>query len=76
MAQLGTSISTQVDVDWSAIGLRATRATLDSTWSILASRIVEPRLDSVDVELIWLQLVAGVRQREDSPVAQVEFVAD
>jgi zinc protease len=76
MAQLGTSISTQVDVDWSAIGLRATRATLDSTWSILASRIVEPRLDSAEVELIRRQLVAGVRQREDSPDAQVEFVAD
>ncbi|MGH8518922.1 MAG: M16 family metallopeptidase, partial [Panacagrimonas sp.] len=76
MAQLGTTISTQVGVDWSAIGLRATRATLDSTWSILASRITEPRFDSAEVGLIKRQLIAGVRQREDSPDAQVEFVAD
>jgi zinc protease len=76
MAQLGTGITTQVGVDWSTIGLRATRATLDSTWSILASRITEPRLDSTEVELIRRQLVAGVRQRDDSPDALVEFVAD
>lgn len=76
MAQLGTTITTHVGVDWSAIGLRATRATLDSTWHILASRISEPRFDSVEVALIKRQLVAAVRQREDSPDAQVEFVAD
>jgi zinc protease len=76
MAQLGTGITTQVGVDWSSIGLRATRSTLDSTWNILASRIIEPQLDSAEVELIRRQLVAGVRQREDSPDALVEFVAD
>ena len=44
MAQLGTKITTQVGVDWSSIGVQATRATLDSTWSILASRVMEPRV--------------------------------
>jgi len=76
MAQLGTTITTHVGADWSAIGLRATRSTLDSTWSILASRITEPRLDSSEVGLIKRQLIAAVGQREDSPDAQVEFVAD
>ncbi|HEY5544738.1 MAG TPA: pitrilysin family protein [Gemmatimonadaceae bacterium] len=76
MAQLGTTITTQVSEDWSAIGLRATRATLDSTWSILASRITEPRFDSTEVALIRRQLIAGVRQRQDSPDALIEFVAD
>jgi zinc protease len=76
MAQLGTGITTNVGVDWSSIGLRATRATFDSTWSILASRIIEPRLDSAEVALIKRQLVAAVGQREDSPDAQIEFVAD
>ena len=76
MAQLGTTITTQVSEDWSAIGLRATRATLDSTWSILASRITEPRFDSTEVALIRRQVIAGVRQRQDSPDALIEFVAD
>ena len=76
MTQLGTSIGTQVGVDWSRIGLRATRSTLDSTWSIMASRISEPLLDSSEVRLIRSQLLTGIRQREDSPDAQVEFAAD
>lgn len=76
MAQLGTGITTHVGADWSSIGLRATRSTLDSTWAILASRVVEPVLDSTEMELIRRQLLAGVRQREDSPDAQVEFAAD
>jgi len=76
LAQLGTSITTSVGVDWSRIGLRATRSTLDSTWNIMASRITEPRFDSSEVTLIKRQLIAGVRQREDSPDAHVEFVAD
>jgi zinc protease len=76
MAQLGTTITTSVGVDWSSIGLRSTRATLDSTWNILASRITEPTFDSTEVELIRQQLVAGVRQRQDSPDAQIEFLAD
>jgi zinc protease len=76
MSQLGTGITTRVGVDWSSIGLRATRSTLDSTWNILASRIAEPLFDPAEVALIKRQLVAAVRQREDSPDAQVEFVAD
>jgi zinc protease len=76
MAQLGTSITTQVGEDWSTIGLRATRATLDSTWSILASRVTEPRFDSTEIALLRRQLVAAVRQRQDSPDLLVEFLAD
>lgn len=76
MAMLGTTITTQVGVDWSTIGLRATRETLDSTWRVMTSRVIEPSLDSTEVELIRRQLLAGVRQREDSPDAQVDFVAD
>jgi zinc protease len=38
--------------------------------------VTEPQLDSGEVELLRRQLLAGVRQREDSPDAQVEFVAD
>jgi zinc protease len=76
MAQLGTTITTSAGVDWSSMGLRATRTTLDSTWSVFASRLMEPSFDSIEVGLIRRQLVAGVRQRDDSPDALVEFVAD
>jgi zinc protease len=76
MASLGTSIETQVRPDWSSIGLQATRQTFDSTWQVLASRVMEPLLGDSDVELVRTQLVAGVRQRQDLPDALAEFVAD
>lgn len=76
MARLGTQISTSAHPDWTAIGLRATRATFDSTWKIFASRVMEPRLDSADVEILRNQLLAAVRQRQDSPDALVDFLAD
>lgn len=76
MARLGTSITTAVSSDWSSIGLLATRATLDSTWSVFGSRIMEPRLDSADVEILRAQMLAAVRQREDDPDVLVEHLAD
>lgn len=76
MARLGTTIETSAHSDWSVIGLRATRGTLDSTWNILASRVMEPLLDSSEVELVRHRLLVGVRQRRDSPDALVEFLAD
>ncbi len=76
MARLGTSIVTGARADWSSIGMRATRTTFDSTWDVFASRVMEPLLDSVDVELVRGQLLAAVRQRRDSPDALVDFLAD
>jgi len=76
MAHLGTTIVSAVRTDWSSIGIRATRTTLDSTWKVFASRVMEPLFDSSEVELVRAQLVAGVRQRGDSPDLQVEFLAD
>jgi zinc protease len=76
MARLGTTIVTGTSTDWTSIGLRATRATLDSTWRIMASRITEPQLDSAEVEIIREQMLAAVRQRQDSPDALLDFLSD
>jgi zinc protease len=76
MAQLGTKITTSVGVDWSSIGVQATRSTLDSTWRIFASRVMEPQFDETEVGLLKRQLLSGVRQRQDSPDLQVDYLAD
>lgn len=76
MTHLGTTIVPSAGVDWTSVSVRATRATLDSTWKIFASRITEPLLDSSGVELVRSQLLAAVRQRQDSPDALVDFLAD
>lgn len=76
MARLGTSIATGIETDWTSFGIRATRATLDSTWAVFASRLMQPTLDSAEYEIVRRQFLAAVRQRKDSPDAQLEFLAD
>jgi zinc protease len=76
MARLGTGIVLDAEHDWTSVGIRATRTTFDSTWAIFASRIMEPTLDPAEVELVRQQFLLGVRQRQDSPDALAEYLAD
>lgn len=76
MASMGSAIGVGAGVDWTSVGLRSTAANFDSTWSILADRIMAPRLDSANVELVREQFLTGVRQRKDSPDALLDFLAD
>jgi zinc protease len=76
MAALGSAIGVGAGVDWTSMGLRATTTGFDSTWAILADRIMAPRLEPAEVELVREQFVTGVRQRKDSPDALLDFLAD
>lgn len=76
MAQLGTRIDVDPDVDWTAMSVRATTRTFDGTWAIMADRLMHPAIDSAAVEFVRQQYLSGVRQRGDSPDALVEFLAD
>lgn len=76
MARLGTSIAIGAETDWTSFGIRATRATFDSTWAIFASRLMEPTLDPAEVELVRQQFLLAVSQRQDSPDALAEYLAD
>lgn len=76
MARLGTEIVVDAEQDWTMIGVRATRATLDSTWAVFADRVMAPTLDSSDVARVRTQLVSAVRQRRDDPEALVHYLAD
>ena len=76
MARLGSAIGVSPGVDWTSINLRATSAGLDSTWAILADRLMAPRLDTADVSLIKEQLLTAIRQQTDSPDALLDHLAD
>jgi zinc protease len=76
MATLGTSIAIDATPDWTAFGVRATPTTFDSTWVVLADRLMYPTIDSGEVELLRQQYASAVRQRRDSPDALLEYLAD
>ncbi len=76
MARLGSAIGVSPGLDWTTVALRSTVSGFDSTWAILADRIIAPRLEPADVELVREQFVSGLRQRKDSPDALLDFLAD
>ena len=76
MASLGSAIVSAPSEDWTLFGLRSTTATFDSTWAVLADRVMAPRLDSVETEQVRALYATGVRQRRDSPDALLEYLAD
>ena len=76
MAALGSAIVVEPRDDWTMFGFRGTRDTFDSTWAILSDRLINPTLATADVEFIRAQVLAGVRQRNDSPDDLVQGLAD
>jgi zinc protease len=76
MAALGSAIVVEPRDDWTVFGFRGTRDTFDSTWAILSDRLINPTLAPTDVEFIRAQVIAGVRQRNDSPDDLVQGLAD
>ena len=75
-ARTGAEVVVEPREDWTMIGVRTTPETLDSSWSILADRVVHPRIDSVDVDFIREQLLGAIRQRQDSPDALLDYLSD
>ena len=76
IAAVGSTIVVEPSEDWTMFGFRGIRATFDSTWAIFTDRLMEPTLDSADVELVRAQFLSAVQQRRDSPDALVEYLAD
>jgi zinc protease len=75
-ARLGSKIDIDLSDDWSVIGLRAIRTTFDSTWALMADRLVAPTLAPGEVTLVREQLLAAARQRGTSPDDAAAELAD
>ncbi|NUP71280.1 MAG: insulinase family protein [Gemmatimonadaceae bacterium] len=75
-ARLGSTISIEASDDWSMIGLHAIRATFDSTWALMADRVVAPTLEPNDVEIVREQMLTGVRERRTDPDNAATELAD
>ena len=76
MARLGSAIVTSPSIDWTMVGVRSTVTAFDSTFAIFADQIMQPRLDSGDVETVRTAIVSGVRQRGDDPEALLNSFSD
>ena len=76
MARLGSAIVASPSIDWTMVGVRSTVTAFDSTFAIFADRIMQPRLDSGEVETVRSTILSGVRQRGDDPEALLNAFSD
>jgi len=76
LARLGSTISLEANDDWSRIGLHAIRGGFDSTWAILADRVIEPTLAPAEVALVRDQMITGARKRGEQPDDAATQMAD
>jgi zinc protease len=76
MGQLGTDVSIAASEDWTLFGVTTIKTIFDSTFAILADRLMAPTLDSNEVELVRSRMVAEVREAENSPDPMVNRLAD
>lgn len=75
-ARLGSTVTLDANDDWSTIGVRAIRSTFDSTFALMADRVVAPTLGAVEVGLVREQLITAARQRGTSPDDAATQLAD
>lgn len=72
----GCAISIAPSDDWTVFGTTCIRASFDSAWNVLADRLMEPTLDSGDVELVRERMVTSAREQASVPDALLNRLAD
>lgn len=76
MARTGSSTVLDASDDWTLFGLRTTTEGLDSVWNIFADRLLQPRLDPSEIDLIRNQALSGLRQVNEHPDPLLARAAD
>ena len=62
--------------DYSAISLRSLKRHFDELWDAYADVVMDPALQSEDVELVRKNMLSGIRQRNDSPDGHLSELVD
>ena len=75
-ALLGGGITIEATDDWSQIGLHTIRGSFDSTWALLADRVMAPTLDPAEVAIVREQMLTAARQRGEQPDDDATKLAD
>ena len=72
----GSRLVVDAESDWTLYGFRGIRQEYDSSWNILADRLMHPTLAPADVQLVRARMTAAIRRRRDNPDGLVSVLAD
>ncbi|HLN97471.1 MAG TPA: pitrilysin family protein [Pyrinomonadaceae bacterium] len=67
LARMGTTISSGVNYDYSALSLASTRPNFDRSWEIFADVALRPAFNPQDVERVRNRMVLSLRDDADTP---------
>ncbi len=74
LSRLGTSISSGINYDYSALTLASTRANFDRSWEIFTDAALRPSFTQEDVERVRNRLVLSLRDDADTPDSYVQVL--
>ena len=74
LSRLGTSISSGVNYDYSALTLAATRVNFDRSWEIFTDVALRPTFAAEDVERVRNRLVLSLRDDSDLPDSYMQIL--
>lgn len=72
----GGAINSFSTRDYSGVTLRCLRRSFDELWDVFADVVMNPALESEDVELVRKTMLVGIRQRKDNPDSHLRELAD
>lgn len=76
LARSGSQTGVEAQRDWTVFGIGTTTDRLDSAWAIYTDRLLRPTLANEDIEFVRATTVAALAQRQDSPDALLDYLAD
>jgi zinc protease len=76
IARLGTQFEIAPEEDWTVFGFKSIRSTFDSSFAVFADRLLEPTLDSSEVELVRTRLMTAARDVRLAPDPLINILAD
>jgi zinc protease len=76
LARMGTQIGGNAERNYSVMLMRCVKTHFERSWDIFTDVVLNPTLDSLEVELAREQLVAAIRQRGDHPDSYLELIGD
>jgi zinc protease len=76
LVKTGCTVGIAPSEDWTVFGTTCIRTAFDSTWNVLANRLMEPTLDSSEVELIRERMLTAAREASSAPDPLLNRLAD
>lgn len=72
----GSRLTLSATEDWTVFGFNGIRQEFDSSWNVLADRLMHPTLHPGDVALVRDRMIAAARQRDNEPDSHLRELAD